>query len=59
MFTNNPKARAGLYAVAIAVLGILGVYGLVTDAQAAAFANLAGAAVALLAFTNVPKSGDE
>ena len=55
----NPKFRASIYALAAAILGALGVYGLVTQEQTAAFLNVIGAAVAVLALVNVPRGGDD
>lgn len=56
----NPKMRAAIYALAAALLGALGIYGLVTQEQTTAFLNVIGAAVAVLALVNVPTGkGDE
>jgi len=53
----SPKVRKYIYRVATAGLAVLGVYGLVTSEQAAAWALLA-AAVTSLADVNTDKDED-
>lgn len=55
----NPKLRAAVYALAAALFAAAGIYGLVTAEQSAAWLNVVGTAVAVLALVNVPKSGDD
>jgi uncharacterized membrane protein len=52
----TPKVRAAIYVLAVALFAVLGVYGLVTREQTAAWLELVAAAVALLALVNVPRS---
>lgn len=55
----SPAARRWLYGSAIAVLGVLGVFGLVTADQAAAIGNAIGVLLAIapigLALANTPR----
>ena len=58
---QNPKLRAAVYALAGALFAVAGIYDLVTAEQSAAWLNVVGTAVAVLALVNVPRggSGDE
>ena len=54
----NDSVRKGIYAVAVAALGVLAVYGFVNDQQVEALSQLVAALVALLAFVNTKPSDD-
>ncbi len=53
MIINNDPARKGIYAVAIAALGVFAVYGFLNDQQVEAFGGLVLALTNLLAYVNV------
>ena len=56
---TSPKFRAAVYALAAAGFAVAGIYDLLTSEQSAAWLNVVGTAVAVLALVNVPKGGDE
>lgn len=56
-FASN-KFRAAVYALAAAAFAAAGIYDLVTAEQSAAWLNVVGTGIAVLALVNVPK-GDE
>lgn len=55
----NPKFRAACYALAAAVFAVGGIYKVVTAEQSAAWLNVVGTGIAVLALVNVPRGGDE
>ena len=55
----NEKVRAAIYALAVAVFGVLGIYGLVTSEQVGAWLAVVSALVAVLALVNVPRTPKE
>ena len=54
----SPKFRAAVYALAGALFAAAGIYDLVSAEQSAAWLNVVGTGIAVLALVNVPK-GDE
>lgn len=52
----NPKTRTWVYGIAVAAFGVLGVYGILTTEQIAAWALLASA-ICGLAYSNVNREG--
>lgn len=54
----NPKTRAWIYGIAVATFGVLGVYGILTTEQIAAWAILASA-ICGLAYSNVNREGTD
>jgi quinol-cytochrome oxidoreductase complex cytochrome b subunit len=52
---RSPKFRAALYAAAVAIFALLGVYGIATQEQTSAWLNVVAAATAALALVNVPR----
>lgn len=56
MIIARPEVRKWIYGIATAALAVLGVYGLVTGAQIAAWAGLAAAVTGLATVNTGPAS---
>ena len=55
----SPKFRAAVYALAAAAFAVAGIYDLISEEQSAAWLNVVGTGIAVLALVNVPRSGDD
>lgn len=55
---TNPKFRAAIYALAAACFAVAGIYDLITAEQSAAWLNVVGTGIAVLALVNVPRGSD-
>lgn len=56
---QNPKFRAAIYALGAAILAVLGIYGLATQEQTAAWLTVLSALLPVLAFAFVDRGGDQ
>jgi hypothetical protein len=56
---SNPRFRAAVYALAAAAFAVAGIYDLLTEEQSAAWLNVVGTGIAVLALVNIPKGGAE
>lgn len=55
---QSAKFRAAVYALAAAGFTVAGIYGLITETQSAAWLNVVGTGIAVLALVNVPRGSD-
>jgi len=55
----NAKFRAAVYALAGALFAVAGIYDLISEEQSAAWLNVVGTGIAVLALVNVPRGGSD